>query len=84
MWCVGRHELVEYVRCVCVWLGVAWVKRGRRLDERIGFGIYESCGNRESVERVSVYGLRWCGWRSWGAGRGLDQGLEEWGGVMSV
>ena len=28
---------------------------------------------------VSVFGLRWCRW-----GVCLEQGLEEWGGVMSV
>ena len=30
---------------VCVWLGAAWMERGG-LDERIGFGLYHSCGNR--------------------------------------
>ena len=25
---VGCEELVEYVRCVCVWLGAALVERG--------------------------------------------------------
>ena len=54
------------------------------MDERIGFGLYQSCGNRGSVERVSVFWLRWCGWCRWGVGRGLDQGQEGWGGVMSV
>ena len=29
---VGFEELVEYVRCVCVWLGAAWVVRGLGLD----------------------------------------------------
>ena len=28
VWCVGCEELVEFVRCVCVWLCVAWVERG--------------------------------------------------------
>ena len=42
------------------------------MDERIGFGLYQSCGNRGSVVSVSVFGLRWC------VGRGLDQGLEGW------
>ena len=23
-----RGDIVKYVRCVCVWLGVAWVERG--------------------------------------------------------
>ena len=49
------------------------------VDERIGFGLYQSCGNRGSVGRVSVFWLRWCWWVG-----GLDQGLEGWGGVMSV
>ena len=34
----------------------------RRLDEKIGCGLYQSCGNRGSVGRVSVFGLRWCRW----------------------
>ena len=38
------------------------------MDERTGFGLYQSCGNRVSVGRVSVFGLRWC---RWGMGRGL-------------
>ena len=42
-------------------------------DERIGFGIYKSGGNRGSVGRVSVFWLRWCGWVG-----GLDHGLEVW------
>ena len=28
---------------VCVWLWEAWVERGY-VDERIGFGLYYSCG----------------------------------------
>ena len=63
--------------CMCL-------ARGGEGGERIGFGVYQSCGNRGSVGRVSVFWLRWCGWRMWGMGRGLDQGMEEWGGVMSV
>ena len=39
------------------------------MDDRIGFGfgLYQSCVNRWSVGRVSVFWLRWCGW---GVGRG--------------
>ena len=48
---------MEYVRCVCDWLGVTWVERVC-VDERIGFGLYQSCGNRGSVGRVSVFGVR--------------------------
>ena len=51
---------------------------------RRGFALYQSCVNRWSVGRVSVFGLRWCGWCRWAVDRGLNQGLEGWGGVMSV
>ena len=47
------------------------------MDERmsrIGFGLYQSCGNRGSVGRVSVFWFRWCGWCRWGVGRGLGPG----------
>ena len=48
------------------------------MDERIGFGLYQSCANRESVVRVSVFSCdgvsdvcgEWVGC--------LEQGLEEW------
>ena len=39
------------------------------MDERIGFGLYQSSGDRGSVGHVSVFWLRWCGWC-----RGLGQG----------
>ena len=55
------------------------------MDVRIGSGLYQSCGNRGSTEGVSVFWMRWCGWCMLGSGeRDLDQGLEGWGGVMSV
>ena len=57
------------------------------MDERFGFGLYQSCGNKGSFGRVSVFGLWWCGGVGGVVGAwvgGLDQGLEEWGGVMSV
>ena len=44
------------------------------MDERIGFGLYQSCGNRGSVGRVSVLWLCWCGWCRLGVGRGLGPG----------
>ena len=52
------------------------------MNERIGFGLYQSCGNMGNVVRVSVFVLRWCGWCR--GGSGLDQGLEGWDGVMYV
>ena len=62
---LGCEELVEYVRCVCV---------GEEGGERIGFGLYQSCGNIGSVGRV--FWLLWC---RWGVGRRLGPGS---GGVV--
>ena len=39
------------------------------MDERIGFGLYQSCRNMGSVGRVSVFWLRWS---RWGVGAKLD------------
>ena len=50
------------------------------MDERIWFGFYQSCGNRGSVGRLSVFRLRWCG--EWVGC--LDQGLEGCGGLCYV
>ena len=63
--------------CMCLARGGV----GGEWGERIGFGFYQYCGNRGSVGRVSVFGLRWCRWR---VCRGLVHGLEGWGGVMTV
>ena len=54
------------------------------MDEMIGFGLYQSYGNRGNVEPVSVFGLRWCWWCRCGVCRGLGPGSGGWGGVMSV
>ena len=63
------------MECVrCVWFGATWVERGR-VNERIGFGLYQSCGNR-SIGRVSVFGLRWCELCGWEWIGGLNQDLE--------
>ena len=32
------------------------------MDEIIGFGLYQSCGNWWNVGRVSVFRLWWCGY----------------------
>ena len=58
--------------CMCLARGRG---RGRRMDESIGFWPHQSCGNRGSVGRVSLFGWRLC---MWGVGRGLYQGLEGW------
>ena len=52
------------------------------MDEIIGFGHYQSCGDRGSVGYVSVFWLRWCGFCRWVGG--LNQGRQRWGGVMYV
>ena len=41
--------------CICL-------ARVGRWGKRIGFGLYQSCGNMEIVERAPVFGLRWCRW----------------------
>ena len=69
-WMCGVGGVCEM--CVCL----AWGSVGGEGDERIGFGLYQSCGNRGSVGGVSVFWLWWVG--------SLDQILEGWGGVMSV
>ena len=52
--------------------------------ERIGFRLHQSCGNMGSGGRVSVFGCGGVGGVG-GAWEGsLDQGLEGWGGVLSV
>ena len=53
------------------------------MDERIGFGLYQSYENRGSVGHVSVFEVRWCGWCRWVMGRGLGPGCGG-GGDMSV
>ena len=59
---------MECVECVCVCFGVAY--------DGIGFGLYQSCGNRGSVGRVGDVVGDWVG--------GLKQCLEEWGGAIYV
>ena len=55
-------------------VGVEWM-RG------LGLGFTNPVGTGTVLD---VCLLRWCSWRRWGVCRGLDQGLERWGGVMSV
>ena len=68
----GMRGVSECVKCVCVWL---------EADKSIDFGLCQSCGNRRIVGRVCVLVVV-----VWGGGWlvGLGQGLEAWGGVMSV
>ena len=54
------------------------------MDERIGFGLYQSSGDRGSVGHVSVFGCSGVGGVGGEWVGGLDKGRERWGGVMSV
>ena len=47
-----------YDMCMCLARGGMGGEGWRGgLVERFGFGLYQSCGNRGSVGRVSVFGL---------------------------
>ena len=43
------------MRCVCVWLGAAWLERGL-MDKRIGFGLYHSRGDRGVFDVCLCFG----------------------------
>ena len=76
VWCVGCEELV---RCVCIWLGRRVLRGVSGWED----GVWAIAILWEQGEcwtyvcgGVSGVGVEWVG--------GLDQGLEGWGGVMSV
>ena len=54
------------------------------MDERIGFGLYQSCGDRGVLDMGLCFGCGGVGGVGEKRVRGLDQGQERWGGVMSV
>ena len=60
--------------CMCLARGGIGGEGGGLVDERIGIGLYQSCRNRGSVGRVSVFGLQWCGWCRWGVGKRFGPG----------
>ena len=55
--------------CMCLARGGVGGEGGECM--RIGFGLYQSCGNRRSVICVSVFRLQWC---RCGVGRGRGPG----------
>ena len=59
--------------CMCLARGGVGGEGGQWMM-RIGFGLYQSSGDRGSVGHVSVFWLWWCGWCRWRVGRGLGQG----------
>ena len=77
---MGCGELVEYVRCVCVWLGAAWVERGGGV-RGLGLDFTYHVGTGKCWTCVCVFVAVVCGGEWVG---GLDHGLEGWGGVMYV
>ena len=74
----GVGRVCEMCIWAYVWPGAAWEERGW-VDVRIGFDIYQSCGNRGSVGHVSVFGLQSCGCSMWGVEKGLGPGSERVG-----
>ena len=70
--------------CMCLVRGGVGGEGGL-VDERIGFGLYQSCGGQgECLDMCLCFG---CGGVGGVGGEwvgGLDQGRERWGGVMSV
>ena len=76
---MGCEELVAYVRCVCVCLGVAW---GGEWMRGLGLGFTIPMGTGGVLDGVCTFGYGGVAGGDWV--EGLDQGLEGWGGVMSV
>ena len=82
---MGCDELVKCVRCVCVLLGMRGWRGGkwmRELGLGLGFTIPVRTWGMLEVCLCLGYGgmVGVCG--EWVVG--LEQGLEGWGGVMSV
>ena len=69
---MGCEELVKYVRCVCVWLGAAWVDRGEWM-RGLGLGFTNPVGTGVVLDVCLCFGGGGVGgeW-VWG----FDQGLE--------
>ena len=55
------------------------------MDERIGFGLYQSYGDRGVLDVCLCFGCGGVGGVGWEwVGVGLDQCRERWGGVIYV
>ena len=80
---MGCEELVEYVICVCVWLGAAWVERGEWM-RGLGLGFTNPVGTGGVLDVCLCFGCGGLGDGCVECVGGLDQGLDGWGGVMSV
>ena len=65
---MGCEELVEHVRCVCVWLGAAWVERGGEWIRGLGLGFTNPMGTGVVLDVCLCFG------RGWGLGPGSGGG----------
>ena len=54
------------------------------MDEKIGSGLYQSCGTRGVLDVCPCLGCGGMGGVGGACVGGLEQVLEEWGDVMSV
>ena len=53
---MGCEELVEYVRCVCVWLGEAWVERGGEWMRGLGLDFTNPVGTGGVLDVCLCFG----------------------------
>ena len=75
---MGCEELVEYVRCVCVWLRTTWVERGGEWMTGLGLGFTNPMGTGRVLEVCLCFG---CGSVGGVGGEwlgGFDQVLKGW------
>ena len=70
---------MECVICVCVWLGVGG--EGGEWMRVLGLSFTNTVGTGGVLDVYLCFG---CGGVGGEWVRGLDQGREQWGGVMSV
>ena len=73
---------MEYARCVCVWLGAAWVEKGGEWMRGLGLGFTNPVGTGGVLDVWLCLG---CG----GVGCGGGEWVDAWNrvlraGVMSV
>ena len=70
--------------CMCLARGGVGGEGGEIMGERMGFGLYQSCGDRGVLDMCLCFG---CGCVGGVGGKwvgGLNQGRERWADVMSA
>ena len=83
-WCVVCEELLEYVRCVCVWSGRREWRGGGEWMRGLGLGFTNPVGTGGVLDVCLCFGCGDVGGVSGEWIGGLYHGLEGWGGVMYV